>query len=256
MFGPPQRFTIASTCSWLGHSVSGLRHDTFHPLQIRFRFGFVSLTLNLHHIVTRRPVLQKVRDHTRMVLSLLVSSRFQVLFHSPPGVLFTFPSRYYSLSVTWSYLAFGDGPPFFRQDFSCPDVLRITLASSGFRLRGCHPLCLNFPVNSTIHPTAFLRSIPRDHYDLGLGFSDFARHYSRNHYCFLFLRVLRCFSSPGSPHTPIYSVYDNAMLLALSSLIRISADLKIFAPPRSFSQLVTSFFGAMYQGILRKPFVA
>ena len=47
MFGPPQRFTIASTCSWLGHSVSGLRHDTYHPLQIRFRFGSVSLTLNL-----------------------------------------------------------------------------------------------------------------------------------------------------------------------------------------------------------------
>ena len=90
----------------------------------------------------------------------------------------------------------------------------------------------------------------------GLGFSDFARHYSRNHFCFLFLRVLRCFSSPGSPHTPIYSVHDNTMLLVLSSLIRISTDLKIFAPPRSFSQLVTSFFGAMYQGILRKPFVA
>ena len=256
MFGPPQRFTIASTCSWLGHSVSGLRHDTLHPFQIRFRFGFVSLTLNLHHIVTRRPILQKVRDHTRMVLSLLVSSRFQVLFHSPPGVLFTFPSRYYSLSVTWSYLAFGDGPPFFRQDFSCPDVLRILLALSKFRLRGCHPLCLTFPGNSTIHLDAFSQSLPQVHYKPGLGYSDFARHYSRNHCCFLFLRVLRCFSSPGSPHIPIYSVYDNAMLLALSSLIRISADLRIFAPPRSFSQLVTSFFGAMYQGILRKPFVA
>ena len=47
MFGPPQRFTIASTCSWLGHSVSGLRRDTYHPIQIRFRFGSVSLTLNL-----------------------------------------------------------------------------------------------------------------------------------------------------------------------------------------------------------------
>ena len=225
MFGPPQRFTIASTCSWLGHSVSGLRHDTYHPLQIRFRFGFVSLTLNPHHIVTRRPVLQKVRDHTRMVLSLLVSSRFQVLFHSPPGVLFTFPSRYYSLSVTWSYLAFGDGPPFFRQDFSCPDVLRILLAPSKFRLRGCHPLCLTFPGNSTIHPDAMSQSLPQEHYVLGLGFSDFARHYFRNHYCFLFLRVLRCFSSPGSPHLPIYSVNDNTMLLVLSSLIRISADL-------------------------------
>src|SRR5690606_10849694 len=35
----------------------------------------------------------------------------------------------------------------------------------------------------------------------GLATSAFARHYSRNHYCFLFLRVLRCFTSPRSPHT-------------------------------------------------------
>ena len=32
----------------------------------------------------------------------------------------------------------------------------------------------------------------------GLGSSDFARHYFRNRFYFLFLRVLRCFSSPGS----------------------------------------------------------
>ncbi len=90
----------------------------------------------------------------------------------------------------------------------------------------------------------------------GLGFSDFARHYFRNHFCFLFLRVLRCFSSPGSPPLPMDSVTDHTILLVWSSLIRISAHHRIFAPPRSFSQLVTSFFGAMYQGILRKPFVA
>ena len=29
------------------------------------------------------------------VLCVLVSTGFQVLFHSPPGVLFTFPSQYY-----------------------------------------------------------------------------------------------------------------------------------------------------------------
>ena len=29
------------------------------------------------------------------MLRLLVGARFQVLFHSPPGVLFTFPSRYW-----------------------------------------------------------------------------------------------------------------------------------------------------------------
>ena len=115
---------------------------------------------------------------------------------------------------------------------------------------------LPFQVSSTIHPDTVSRSLPQLHYSVGLGCSNFARHYSRNHCCFLFLRVLRCFSSPGSPRITIYSSYDNTVLTVLSSLIRISADLKIFAPPRSFSQLVTSFFGAMYQGILRKPFVA
>ena len=64
-------------------------------------------------------------------------------------------------------------------------------------------------------------------------------------------------SVPRVPLTYLYySIRNNAILLALSSLIRISTGLRIFAPLRSFSQLVTSFFGAMYQGILRKPFVA
>ena len=79
------------------------------------------------------------------MLSLLVSLRFQVLFHSPPGVLFTFPSRYYSLSVTWSYLAFWDGPHFFRPDFSCPDVLWIPLRVFNISFTGLSPslMCLS-----------------------------------------------------------------------------------------------------------------
>ena len=35
-----------------------------------------------------------------IVLPLHVNIGFQVLFHSPPGVLFTFPSQYCALSVT------------------------------------------------------------------------------------------------------------------------------------------------------------
>ena len=84
----------------------------------------------------------------------------------------------------------------------------------------------------------------------GLGSSDFARHYFRNRFYFLFLRVIRCFSSPGSLHYTMYSCNDTITLLMVSSLIRISTDQCSFATPRSFSQLVTSFFGAMYQGIL------
>ena len=50
--------------------------------------------------VTRRTVLQKVRGSTYKVVPQIVNIWFQVLFHSPPGVLFTFPSQYYALSVT------------------------------------------------------------------------------------------------------------------------------------------------------------
>ena len=108
-----------------------------------FRFAFASAPrlhrLTSHHIVTRRPVLQKVRRRALNALRLLVNLRFQVLFHSPPGVLFTFPSRYFSLSVTWSYLSFWDGPHFFRLDFSCPDVLWIPLRLNRISPTGFSP---------------------------------------------------------------------------------------------------------------------
>ena len=77
--------------------------------------------------ITRRTVLQKVRGRTHTVLPLLVNIEFQVLFHSPPGVLFTFPSQYYTLSVTEEYLGLGGGPPGFPQGFSCLVVLWILL---------------------------------------------------------------------------------------------------------------------------------
>ena len=68
------------------------------------RLGFPSAPylkyLTLPDPATRRTVLQKVRGRTHTVLPQFVNTGFQVLFHSPPGVLFTFPSQYYALSVT------------------------------------------------------------------------------------------------------------------------------------------------------------
>ena len=101
--------------------------------------------LTSQHNATRRSVLQKVQGRAFITLPLLVNTGFQVLFHSPPGVLFTFPSRYYSLSVTKSYLALGGGPPCFPPDSSCPVVLWYWLRPSPFRLRGCYALWPGFP---------------------------------------------------------------------------------------------------------------
>ena len=94
-FGPPWSFTSTSTCSWIGHPVSGLRHATFALFRLAFASAPNLQFLTLLHNVTRRSVLQKVRDRALLALSLLVNTGFQVLFHSPPGVLFTFPSQYY-----------------------------------------------------------------------------------------------------------------------------------------------------------------
>jgi hypothetical protein len=44
-----------------------------------------------------------------------------------------------------------DGPGCFKQDFSCPALLRIPLSLICFRVRGYHPLWPNFPVCSTSH---------------------------------------------------------------------------------------------------------
>ena len=66
----------------------------------RFRCGFSPEDLNLA-TYNRSPDRSTKSTISHFdVLYVLVGTGFQVLFHSPPGVLFTFPSQYYTLSVT------------------------------------------------------------------------------------------------------------------------------------------------------------
>ena len=113
-----------------------------------FRLGFPSAPhlqcLTSPASVTRRTVLQKVRGSSYKDVPQLVNIWFQVLFHSPPGVLFTFPSQYYALSVTKEYLALRGGPRAFLS-FTCLVVLWILPCLLAFRVRGFHPLWLAFP---------------------------------------------------------------------------------------------------------------
>ena len=94
-FGPPLPLTAASTWTWIDHPVSGLLLLTLALLRLGFPTAPHLKCLTLPVSVTRRTVLQKVRGRTYKVLPQLVDTGFQVLFHSPPGVLFTFPSQYF-----------------------------------------------------------------------------------------------------------------------------------------------------------------
>ena len=95
-----------------------------------------------------------------------------------------------------------DGPGRFAQDYSCPALLRIPLGCRGLRVRDYHPLRCNFPDASTRPKHATARSYypaiasPQMRFGLFPGRSPLL---GESLSYFLFLRVLRCFSSPGSP---------------------------------------------------------
>ena len=165
-----------------------------------------------------------------------------------------------------------DGPGGFPQSFSCFAVLRshgqedcifaygaVTLYGRPFQTV---QLTLSYPVwllpylsppdrsdfklqGSKCGPTtpSSPRGLP------GLGWSDFARHYYRNHGCFLFLRVLRWFTSPSSPDPPMYSVKRSGCSHPLGFPIRKSPDHSLLAASRGLSQLTTSFIAYLRQGI-------
>ena len=141
-----------------------------------------------------------------------------------------------------------DGPRCFPPDSSCPAVLRCRLARGrAFRVRGSHALRPGVPPGSATRsrPLVDGPTTPEARrHATGLGSSAFARRYSRNHCYFLFLRVLRCFSSPR------WLRPCRCRVAPAGSPIRTSADLFAFADPRGFSQLVTSFFAS---GSLRHP---
>jgi hypothetical protein len=74
---------------------------------------------------------------------------FRIYFTPLPGFFSPFPHGTGSLSVDHEYLALEDGPPVFRQDFTCPALLFANLVPPpGFRVRGYHPLWPDFPDRS------------------------------------------------------------------------------------------------------------
>ena len=91
---------------------------------------------------------------------------------------------------------------------------------------------------------------------LGLASSAFARHYLRNLGWFLFLALLRCFSSGGSPRTPILFNARWLIFYQPGFPIRISMDHWLLSPTHGFSQIAASFVGSWCQGIPLTLFVA
>ena len=188
--------------------------------------------------VTRRTVLQKVRGSPCGVPQL-VNTGFQVLFHSPPGVLFTFPSQYYSLSVTEEYLALRGGPRSFTQSSTCFVLLWILPLPSEF-VYGIFTLSDQISQNCSTFLRVTYAVLTPECTHSGLGSFPFARRYSGNRCFFLFLWLLRCFSSPGSlPYVMYWRMDDWSFSSRVSPFRnpRINGYLLLPAAYRSLSRL-------------------
>ena len=145
-FGPPVTFTLPSTWTWIGHPVSGLWQRTFYAL---FRLAlaaapelqFLNLAANIN---SPDRSTKSTRSHFN-VLSVLVGTRFQVLFHSPPGVLFTFPSRYFSSIGHQVVFRLGGWSPHLPSGFHVSAGTLDTASTQSFSLTGLSPYIAALP---------------------------------------------------------------------------------------------------------------
>ena len=87
---------------------------------------------------------KSTRSHIN-VLSVLVGTRFQVLFHSPPGVLFTFPSRYCFAIGHQVVFRLGGWSPHLPSGFHVSAGTLDTVSARFFSLTGLSPYIAALP---------------------------------------------------------------------------------------------------------------
>ena len=128
--------TPPSAWPWLDHPVSGLRHATISPysdslsLRLPYSVKLATQRKSLTHYTkgTQSPQLDWssrgahkyaliLRRPIKLGLPLFVCMRFQDLFHSPSGVLFAFPSRYWCTIGRLRVFSLGGWSPHLQTGF-------------------------------------------------------------------------------------------------------------------------------------------
>ena len=154
----------------------------------------------------RRTVLQKVRGCALQHFHSLWARGFRFSFTPLPGSFSPFPHGTVLYRSLWVF-SLGGWSPLFPARFHVSYSTLVPSRPLSLTRTGLSPSLAGFP------KTFLLRNIgtfdgpqPRDARHHGLGSSLFARRYLGNRSFFLFLPVLRCFSSRGSLYIAMYSL--------------------------------------------------
>ena len=164
--------TPPSAWPWLDHPVSGRPTATERPVQTRSRCAYayrLKLAANGHSLThyTKGTPSPHTAPPRRTPRAAPTACRHPVsgLFHSPFGVLFTFPSRYSCTIGHQGVFRLGGWSPHVRTGFHVPRLTRGPRATYAYGA-----------VTRCGRPSQVVR-LPRTR---PLASSAFARHYSRN----------------------------------------------------------------------------
>ena len=116
------RVTAPSTCSWLDHSVSGLKQRTERPIQTRFRCAYTYRLKLARYFKSLTHYTKGTQSPLRAptVCKYPVSGTISL---PSSGCFSPFPHGTCSLSVACEYLGLDSGLPMFRQNFTCSALL-------------------------------------------------------------------------------------------------------------------------------------
>ena len=207
------------------------------PIQTRFRYAstyrlkLAAQTNSLTHYTKGTPSPRKAAPTAcRHPVSGSVSL-------PSSGCFSPFPYGTGSLSVTEEYLGLEGGPPIFRQDFTCPALLkdRISLTRTGLS-----------PALADLSRS--FRLLPYDHWP---GPRSLATTYGVS--LMSFPSGTEMFHFPEFASTP-YG-FRRRYPKRVGCPIRKCPDQSLLAAPRTLSQRATSFIASQCQGIHQMPFL-
>ena len=100
----------------------GFNKNNFIHFKICFHYAYIIIKLSLLFLLSHWLIMQKVHCYF-IIISFNCLSTFGFSYYIIE-INITFPLRYFTLSVIKKYLGLEDGPPIFKQDYTCPALLK------------------------------------------------------------------------------------------------------------------------------------